>query len=216
MKSLLKVILVIALCSGSTFVIFQLTGLITIDKIEIWLKAAKEISPLYLGITVILLMLVDLFISIPTLATIMLAGYLMGFPFAALAAITGLMITGINGYILGTIFGEKIVKLIIKDKRKQNEVSESFNDHGLMMILLSRAAPILPEITTVLAGMSRMPFLKFIAAWGISIIPYTLFAAYAGSISSLKSPEPAIIAWVILSGVLWSGWWLFRKKKLIS
>ncbi len=213
MKSLFKVILIIALCFASTFVLVQMTDLISIEKIEIWLNDAKNISPLYISAFIIFLMFIDLFISIPTLATIILAGHFMGSQYGALSAICGLMIAGITGYFLGTIFGDKILKLIMKDAAQRNEVKETFNDHGFVMILLSRAMPILPEVTTCIAGMSGMPFLKFLIAWSISIIPYCLFAAYAGSISTLRNPEPAIIVWAILSSVLWTGCFFFNKMR---
>jgi len=213
MKSLLKVILIIGLCSASTFFLVQMTGIINVEKIEAWFNQISDTSLIYLGFFVILLMFVDLFISIPTLATIILAGYFMGYHYGALAAIIGLQIAGNTGYLLGKIFGDKILYLILKNKAERDELHESFNSHGFVMILLSRAVPILPEITTVIAGMSKMSYLKFLLAWSISITPYSLFAAYAGSLSTLRNPEPAIIVWAILSSILWTGWYIFNRKR---
>lgn len=213
MKSLFKVILIIGLCSASTFILVQMTGLISIDKIELWFNQIKDASPIYLSLFVIALMFIDLFISIPTLATIILAGYFMGYQYGALAAIIGLQIAGNTGYLLGQMFGDKILNLILKNEAERNELHETFNSHGFVMILLSRAVPILPEVTTCIAGMSKMPYLKFLLAWSISIIPYSLFAAYAGSLSSLRNPEPAIIVWAILSSILWTGWYIFNRKR---
>ncbi|MBT6329634.1 MAG: VTT domain-containing protein, partial [Kordiimonadaceae bacterium] len=211
--SLLKVILIIGLCSASTFVLIQMTGIISIEKIEIWFNQIRNISPLYLGGFVILLMFIDLFISIPTLATVILAGHFMGYQYGALVAIIGLEIAGNTGYFLGRIFGDKILNFLLKDPEQRNELHSSFNQHGFVMILLSRAVPILPEVTTVIAGMSGMAYPKFLAAWSISIIPYCLFAAYAGSLSTINSPEPAIIVWAFLSSILWTGWYIFNRKR---
>mgnify|MGYP003999570839 FL=1 len=113
MRSLLKVILIIGLCSASTFVLIQMTGIISIEKIEIWFNQIRNISPLYLGGFVILLMFIDLFISIPTLATVILAGHFMGYQYGALVAIIGLEIAGNTGYFLGRIFGDKILNFLI-------------------------------------------------------------------------------------------------------
>lgn len=213
MKSMLKVIFVIGLCSASTFLLIQVTGLISIDKIELWFSQIKAISPIYLAILIILLMIIDLFISIPTLATIILAGYFMGFLYGALSVIAGLLLMGSTGYFLGSIYGEKILHLILKDKNQRQDVRQTFNEHGFLLIIISRAIPIFPEITTCLAGISGMPYLKFLIAWSISIIPYTAFAAYAGSISSLNNPKPAIFAAIIIACILWSGWFLFNKTR---
>ncbi|MBT5186897.1 MAG: VTT domain-containing protein [Kordiimonadaceae bacterium] len=213
MKSLFKVILIIGLCSASTFILIQLTGIISVEKIELWFNQIRRISPLYLAGFVILLMFIDLFISIPTLATIILAGHFMGYPYGAAAAITGLMIAGSSGYLLGNIFGDKILNYIMKAPNERAEVITSFNQHGFVMILISRAAPVLPEVTTVIAGMTKMPYLKFICAWSLSIMPYCVLAAYAGSLSSLNDPTPAVIAWAFLSSILWISWFIFNKKR---
>lgn len=213
MKSLFKVIIVIALCSASTFILVQMTGLITIDKIELWFNQVRGLSPIYIATIVISLMFIDLFISIPTLATIILAGHFMGYRYGALTAITGLMIAGTTGYILGRIFGDKILRLILKDSEAREEVKTTFNNYGFTLILLSRAIAILPEVTTCLAGMSKMSYSKFITAWSISIIPYSVLAAYAGSLSTVRNPEPAIIVTVIISVILWTGWFFFNKAQ---
>jgi len=87
------------------------------------------------------------------------------------------------------------------------------------MILLSRAMPILPEVTACLAGMTKMKFSKFILAWLISTIPYVLIISYAGSASSIENPKPAIYTAIGISVTLWSGWYLFinaKRKKHIT
>jgi len=213
MKSLFKVILIIGLCSASSFLLIQLTGLISIEKIELWFNQIKAISPIYLAALIILLMLIDLFISIPTLATIILAGYFMGFQYGASAVIAGLLLMGSIGYFLGSVSGEKILHLILNNTEQRQEVKEIFNEHGFLLIVISRAIPIFPEITTCLAGISGMPYLKFLTAWSISIIPYACFAAYACSISTIENPEPASLLTILISCILWSGWFLFNKTR---
>ena len=101
MKSLIKVILILGLVSGSSFILVQVTGLITIDKIEFWFNEIKSLPPYYIGCFVLCLMFIDLFISIPTLATIMLAGFFMGTLLGAAFTIIGLTIAGCCGYMLG-------------------------------------------------------------------------------------------------------------------
>ncbi|MBL4602148.1 MAG: VTT domain-containing protein [Emcibacteraceae bacterium] len=215
MKSLIKVILILGLFSGSSFILVQLTGLITIDKIDLWFSEIKALPPYYIGGAILALMFIDLFISIPTLATIMLAGYFMGTTLGAGFAIAGLGIAGCCGYLLGQTFGEPILKFLLKDELERKELKTSFNEHGFVMILLSRALPVLPEVSTCLAGMSKMPFHKFITAWLISITPYSLIAAYAGASSSVRSPEPAIIAWAALTSALWAGWFFYQRSRKV-
>ena len=106
MKSLIKVILILGLVSGSSFILVQMTGLITIDKIDFWFNEVKSLPYYYIGAVVLSLMFIDLFISIPTLATIMLAGFFMGALLGAVFAIIGLTIAGCCGYFLGHKYGE--------------------------------------------------------------------------------------------------------------
>ncbi len=54
--------------------------------------------------------------------------------------------------------------------------------------------------------------------YALGTIPYALIITYAGSISSLDNPKPAILAAIGISLTLWTGWYLLgrhaRKKKL--
>ena len=213
MKSLIKVILILGFVSGSSFIMVQVTGLITIDKIDFWFNEIKSLPPYYIGAVVLCLMFIDLFISIPTLATIMLAGFFMGTLLGAAFTIIGLTIAGCCGYLLGRRYGEVVLKFLLKNNTEREEFKTSFEEHGFVTILLSRALPVLPEVSTCIAGMTGMPFLKFITAWLISISPYSLIAAYAGASSSPRSPEPAIIAWAVLTSALWLGWYFFNRKR---
>ena len=92
MKSLIKVILILGLVSGSSFILVQATGLITIDKINFWFNEIKLLPAYYIGGIIIFFMFIDLVISIPTLAIIMLAGFFLGTFLGALFTIIGLMI----------------------------------------------------------------------------------------------------------------------------
>jgi len=211
MKPLLKILLVLASVFASTFLIAKFAGVLTVEQIEGWLRSAKELSPLYVGSIVFLLLFADLFIAVPTLTITILAGYFLGFPSGALAALLGTMTAGAMGYSLSHRFGEKILGLITKDPQKIAEAKTTFQQHGFIMILLSRAVPILPEVTACLAGMTRMPFARFILVWSISTAPYVLIATYAGSVSSLEKPMPAILAAIGISGTLWLAWFAFHR-----
>ena len=64
-----------------------------------------------------------------------------------------------------------------------------------------------------LAGMTGMAFPRFLLAWCLSAIPYVLIAAYAGSVSTLANPRPAIFTALGLSAVLWTAWLGFRRYR---
>ena len=212
MKHLIKVILTIASLFVLTFLVLKFSGVLSVAQIEIWFLWAKELSPYYVGVFVVLLLFADLFIAIPTMTVITLAGYFLGFRYGAIASITGLTLAGISGYWLSNLLGEKILNLILKKEKAKREAISTFTQHGFVMILLSRAMPILPEVTACLAGMTKMKFSKYLLAWSLSTIPYVLIIAYAGSISSLENPKPAIYTAIGISATLWTGWYFFNRN----
>lgn len=65
MKTLIKLFLILAAVFASTFVIIQVTGVLTIEDIRAWLEAAKSVSPWIIGLVVAGLLFADLFIAVP-------------------------------------------------------------------------------------------------------------------------------------------------------
>ncbi|MCG8021985.1 MAG: VTT domain-containing protein [Candidatus Thiodiazotropha weberae] len=210
MKSLLKIMLLLALFFASTFIILKSTGIITVEKIELWLEMAKNSNPVYVAVIVVGLLFADLFVAVPTLTVMILGGYFLGPVIGALAAISGLFAAGVCGYGISWKYGDILMRFLIKDKQKRVEAKCSFKSHGGVVILLSRAVPILPEVSACMAGMTRMPFLKFLVFWMLSAVPYAFIAAYAGSISTLENPTPAILTMICLTSFFLIGWYIFR------
>jgi len=213
MKEMLKVMLILMLVFATTFIIAKTTGLLSLEQIEGWLIAAKDAPAIYIMAIVIALLFMDLFITVPTLSLIMLSGYFLGYPLGVLASITGLTVAGCSGYLLSYVFGNRLLRFLIKDAERREEMKVTFHKHGFAMILLSRALPMLPEVTSCLSGSTKIPFLKFISAWLISTIPYVLIAAYSGSISTLSNPMPAIFTAIGITSFLWLGWFIFHRTQ---
>lgn len=211
MKPLTKIFLIIAGCFAATFLLVRGTGILTVEQIESWLVKTQELSPIYVGILVALLLFADLFIAVPTLTVTLLSGYFLGHTYGAVSALSGVILAGVGGYTLSRYYGDTILGFLVKDEEKRNEAIMTFRKHGFMMILLSRAMPILPEVTACLSGMTRMSFSKFILAWLISSVPYIVIATYAGSISSIENPKPAIFTAIGLSLLLWGAWFLYHQ-----
>jgi len=212
MKTLIKTFLVLFVVFASTFVIIKTTGIITIDDIKAWLEAATSVNPVYVALIIAALLFADLFIAIPTLTVCILAGYFLGFGGGAVAAATGITLAGVCGYALSRRWGRTILNKIVKDKDNLIEMEQMFQRHGFVMILLSRAMPILPEITACLSGLTKIPPMKFILAWMLGSYPYVLLATYAGAVSTLENPMPAIYTAIAITCVMWAAWSLFYYK----
>lgn len=213
MKPLLKVMFTLALIFASTFVLGRVLGILTVENVRYWLTEAQTIDPIWVVGTVILLLFIDLFVAVPTLTITILAGFFLGFPIGAGAAFTGMMLAAICGYGLSWKWGDSIVKFLVKEESAREEMIDAFQKSGPMMIMLSRAAPIVPEVTACMAGVTRMSIARYFLFFALSTLPYIMVAAYAGSISSVECPQPAIYASLFLYAILWIGWFIFRRSQ---
>jgi len=211
LRALIKLVLVLASLFATTFILAKFTGVISVEKIELWLTAAKSVDILYLALIIVLLLFADLFIAVPTLTVMILSGYFLGHFYGAITAITGVMLAGNTGYLLSYFYGEKLEQLVIKDPQQRLALREQFDQYGILMIVFSRAMPILPEVTACLSGMTKIPFVRFITAWSVSSVPYAIIATYAGSISSLNNPKPAIITAIVLTTLCWTAWFIVQR-----
>jgi len=212
MTSLLKLGFGLALLFASTFIVIKTMGWITVNDVRGWLEAGQTASPHNVGMIVAGLLFADLFIAVPTLTITLLSGHFLGFELGFAYALAGYWLAGGTGYVLSRIYGRRALTLVTKDAEKIAEMEDIFSRHGLMVLSMARAVPILAEVSACLAGATRLLVRRFILGWSINSIPYAAIAAYGGSVSSLNDPKPAIFAAIGLTGVLWLGWYIFRKR----
>lgn len=213
MKHLIKVMLILGLVFASTFVLGRLLGILTAENVRHWLEQAQQVDPVWVIATVIVLLFIDLFVAVPTLTITILAGFFLGFPMGVAAAFTGVALAALGGYLISRRWGDHAIRYIVKESSSRDELTNAFLSSGPIMIMLSRAAPMVPEVTACMAGVTRMPFARYAMFFVIGTAPYVTVAAYAGSISSVESPQPAIYASLFLYGVLWVGWYFFRRSR---
>lgn len=212
MKTLLKVMLAIAAVFASTFVLGRMLGILTEANVRAWLELASTLSAATVVGVVVALLFIDLFVAVPTLTIVILGGYFLGLELGFLAALTGSALAAFVGYAACRRWGERALVKVIRSQEQRDEMRSAFMAHGPGMILLARAAPILPELTACMAGMTKMPLARFAIFWTIGTLPYLAVASYAGSVSTLENPKPAIYAALGLYGVMWVGWFLYRRR----
>jgi uncharacterized membrane protein YdjX (TVP38/TMEM64 family) len=212
MKDLLKVAVVMALIFASTFVLMKSTGLVTEAGVTAFLNQAHEIHPAWLAAIVIGLLLLDLLIAIPTMTTILLAGYFMGPALGGLASSAGLMLLGTTGYGLGQRFGRSVLTRLFKGEERLTGIEQAFARNDLLVLFVCQALPILPELSCTLAGISRMRFRRFLFGYAVGVVPFAFIVAYAGSVSTLSNPGPAIYTAIGVSVVLLILWTLVKRR----
>jgi uncharacterized membrane protein YdjX (TVP38/TMEM64 family) len=160
---------------------------------------------------IIIILLCDLILSVPTLATVTLSGFFLGHIIGTIVSLVGLSLIGVIGYIISYYYGERVERKILKKEKDRLDARQNFHQHGFIMILFSRALPMLPEICACMAGLTNMSFSKFFIAWTLSNLPYVLIATYAGSVSSIDNLSPAIITSIGIYLCLGLGWLVYRK-----
>lgn len=211
MKALIKLILSLGLVFLSIFLLMKTTDTLSLERIKQWLSAAQNANLWVVALIVIALLLSDLIISVPTLATVTLSGFFLGHLMGALVSLVGLSLIGIIGYMASFHHGDKVEKWVLKSERDRIEARQSFNQHGLIMILFSRTLPMLPEVCACMAGLTKMRFKTFMLAWTASNLPYVAVATYAGSISSIDNPVPAIVSAICIYLCLAAGWFILQR-----
>ena len=214
MKLLIKSALILALLFASTFVLIKMSGVITLQDIEQGFYQLQQQPAYWIGGFMALLLFVDLFIAIPTMTVMLLGAFFIGFEMALLFAFMGLSSAALTGYGLSWRWGDYLLKRISNDPQQRQEMESTFKEHGVMLLILSRAAPILPEVSACLAGASRMPFKRFALGWSLGSLPYMTIVCYAGSVSTLENPKPAIFAAMGISLTLWLMWRFILRPKL--
>lgn len=110
MKDLLKIAAILAIAFASTFFLFERSGLITEAGIRSWLIWLDTIHPAWVIGTVVILLLLDMLVAIPTMITILLAGFMLGPVLGGIASATGLMALGCGGYLLGHRYGRPFLR----------------------------------------------------------------------------------------------------------
>jgi len=218
MKSLIKIFfLLLAVFLILTILVTIVTGGLTVEQIQVWLEKAGSVSPIYIGIIITGLLLADLFIAMPTLTICILSGFFLGFQAGTAFSLLGVGLAGTSGYLITRFFGRGFLNRIARSPEKVREMEEIFEKNGVVVILLSRALPILPEISACLSGLTKMPAPRFLLAWFASSLPYVAIAAYAGSVSTIDSPLPAILTAIVMCVFFWTMWViLLRRNRKIA
>lgn len=152
-----------------------------------WLEAARGRRALVF-VCVVGLLAVDAVLAVPTVATVVAAGYLLGPLWGALGSFAGMMLAGSICYWGGRIVG---AARWLRGRAAAG-LESGVSQVGPAALLLARAAPMLPEVLSVMAGSGRMRASRYYLYFGLGNLPFALLVAYAGSISTLERPWPAI------------------------
>lgn len=213
MKDLLRIGLILGLAFASTFLIVRALGLLPEDGVIAWLESLRDIHPGWLIAGVVALLLLDLLIAVPTMTTILIAGWLLGPVLGGLTAATGLMLMGGIGYTLGRTLGRPILQRLFKDDTRLAGIESAFARNDLLTLAVCQALPILPELSATLAGIARMNPLRFALGYGLGVIPFAFIVAAGGAASTPDDLRPAILTAIATTATLLVLWRLLSRRR---
>ncbi len=212
MGDLLKLAGVLAIAFASTFLVMQGLGLMPAEGVIRWLQGLRDIHPLWLAAGVVALLMLDLLVAVPTMMTILLAGWLMGPWLGGAVAALGLMAMGATGYGIGRLAGRRVLGWMLKDPARLAGIEAAFARNDLLTLVVCQALPILPELSATLAGIARMHPGRFALGYGLGVIPFSFIVAHGGAASQPDDLRPAILTVIAVSGgLLIAGRLLLRR-----
>ena len=140
--------------------------------------ALRSDRPLVLiTLAVVALLLADIALPIPSSFVLATTGFLLGPAWGTAVCFIGLSCASAAGYALGRWAGEPVCLRIV-GRAELNRFAALSQRHGDALLVAMRALPVLAEATTLLAGVARMPVLRFAAL--VSIGNAVVAALYAG------------------------------------
>ncbi len=155
------------------------------------------------------LLVADLVLPMPGTVVMAALGYVYGWAVGAAFSFAGTMLASLAGYGAGRMSGEKFIRRWLGDADYERG-RRIFGRGGGWIVAFSRGFPILPEVVSCLAGMSRMPLRRFLIASACGNLPMALAFAGIGA-SGKDAPWWAIAGSIALPGLLWLAAARWRK-----
>ncbi len=152
------------------------------ESYQEWLLSVRP----YAWAVAIGLIVADLFLPIPAAPIMAAMGALYGPIVGGLVATAGSMLAGLLAYGLARLFGMKAARLLASD-RELDDLQQFFDSWGAAGIIASRALPVVPEVMTILAGLAKMHFGRFMLALTLGSVPVGFAFAWIGQANGLSS-----------------------------
>jgi uncharacterized membrane protein YdjX (TVP38/TMEM64 family) len=153
-------------------------------------------------LAIIGLLMSDLVLPIPATPVMSAAGYIYGPIVGGLISATGSFLAGMTGYGLCRAFGRGIAVRLAGEK-EMTEHETLFQRSGPWLVAASRWLPLLPEVVSCLAGLTRMPVRTFVVALACGSIPLGFVYAGIGA-AGQDHPRLALALSVLAPPILWA------------
>ena len=158
-------------------------------------------STIHGGLFGMSVLVADIALPIPTSSVIAGLGILYGPLEGAAWAVTGMMLAAVAGYGIGRYLGRPAATRWIGDHLSTGE--HAFARYGGWIVAASRWLPVLPEVVSVVAGLSRMPFPAFLLAAFCGTLPLCAVFATIGHLGA-GTPVWTLVLSALVPLALWA------------
>ena len=155
------------------------------------------------SILVIFALAADVFLPIPIGVTNTFAGAILGFYLSIPVIWIGLTLGSVIGFAIGKYAAKPIAKKILsqEDLASSEELAKKF---GISILLITRPAPALAEISTVAAGLADMKWITFLTVMIVSNLLVSIVYAFIGTAAlTSQSASIAFIGIAIIPFFFW-------------
>lgn len=155
------------------------------ERINNWVDNFGWLGPIVL----ILAMTLQMFlIVIPSIALMVVSVLAFGPVWGGLIILISVFIASSIGYFIGRYFGPVIIEKLIGHKT-ENKIGKFIEDYGFWAVIVTRINPFLSnDAISLVGGILKMGYLKFIGATLFGITPLIIFIAIIGeSTDQLKT-----------------------------
>lgn len=146
------------------------------QKIEAWVQKFGVMGPLVL----ILIMMVQMFLFVvPNILVMIISIVIYGPVWGSVIALTGVFCSSSIGYLLGHYLGPVTVNKLIKTET-QLKISDFIERYGVVAIAITRLASLSNDSLSIVAGLLKMSYRKYILATLAGITPLIVLLALYG------------------------------------
>lgn len=172
---LFRHVLLISIAVATPVIPFLLFG----EQMEQWAREWVESEHGY-WVTVggvILLLAGDIFLPTPSSLITTMAGWQLGTIQGTVVSWVGMTLGAAIGFGLARRFGRPLARWL-SDERDLERMQRLNNRTGPMLLLLTRAVPVLAEASVVLVGVNQLTWRKFLPP--VIVANFVISLAYAG------------------------------------
>jgi len=174
------------------------------EQVESWTEQFLESAADKSGLIALVLgglLAFDILLPVPSSLVMTACGFFLGFWKGLLIAFTANTISVIIGYWLGVKAGRPIANKWVGADELDN-LENLYQRIGDWVIVISRAVPVMAEASVLFAGMSRMPFIRFLLLTSLSNFALSVVYVAVGTFSAnVNSFLLAFFGAVLLPGI---------------